>query len=165
MGIIVGTMRTQWRKWTAADAPPTGNDGAIDSEAERALRMFGAPEPGRFAESFNYRSPPGPGRRAARERARAPFTVFLPGLIIGGLAGYALTVDDPRSLMALPARAYAVFNGSPYYLNCAQARMFGAAPLYRGQPGYSKRLDTDHNGVACEPFFGKPPPPPAKGKH
>ena len=162
-GAIVDTMRARWRTWTAADAPPTGDDGAVDSEAERAIRMFGPPEPSSFAEPFHYQRPPGPDRRAARERARAPFTVFLPGLIIGGLVGYALTIDDPKTIMALPARAYSVLHGSPYYLNCAQARMMGAAPLYRGQPGYSKRLDTDGNGVACEPFFGTAPPAP--GKH
>jgi hypothetical protein len=29
-------------------------------------------------------------------------------------------------------------------------RAAGAAPLYRGQPGYSSRLDRDGDGVACE---------------
>jgi hypothetical protein len=36
-----------------------------------------------------------------------------------------------------------------YYKNCGQARKAGAAPLYRGQPGYSERLDKDGDGVAC----------------
>jgi hypothetical protein len=29
-------------------------------------------------------------------------------------------------------------------------RAAGAAPLYRGQPGYSSKLDRDGDGVACE---------------
>ena len=36
------------------------------------------------------------------------------------------------------------------YRNCREARAAGAAPLYRGQPGYSPRLDRDGDGVACE---------------
>ncbi len=155
---MAGTLRARWRKLTGADGPPT-DDAVIDSEAERAIRMFGAPEPDHFAPPYTY-LPPQPDRRAERERARAPYTVFLPGLAIGGLLGYAMTVDDPKTVKALPDRAYAVLRGSPYYLNCAHARLVGAAPLYKGQPGYSKRLDTDGNGVACEPFFGEAGPAP-----
>lgn len=36
------------------------------------------------------------------------------------------------------------------FTSCAQAREAGAAPLYRGDPGYSPRLDRDKDGVACE---------------
>lgn len=37
------------------------------------------------------------------------------------------------------------------YSSCAAARAAGAAPLYRGQPGYNPALDGDRDGVACEP--------------
>lgn len=37
-----------------------------------------------------------------------------------------------------------------YYKNCAAVRTAGKAPLYRGQPGYSTKLDRDRDGVACE---------------
>ena len=40
--------------------------------------------------------------------------------------------------------------GSVYYRNCAEARAAGAAPLYRGQPGYRPGLDRDGDGIACE---------------
>lgn len=36
------------------------------------------------------------------------------------------------------------------FASCAEARAAGAAPLYRGDPGYSERLDRDGDGVACE---------------
>ncbi|WP_328277712.1 excalibur calcium-binding domain-containing protein [Sphingobium sp.] len=36
------------------------------------------------------------------------------------------------------------------YPNCAAARAAGAAPLRRGDDGYSRRLDRDGDGVACE---------------
>ncbi|WP_026234508.1 thermonuclease family protein [Calidithermus timidus] len=39
---------------------------------------------------------------------------------------------------------------SAYYRNCTEARAAGAAPIYRGQPGYRKGLDRDGDGVACE---------------
>lgn len=40
--------------------------------------------------------------------------------------------------------------GSTYYANCAAARAAGAAPVMRGSPGYSARLDRDNDGVGCE---------------
>lgn len=36
------------------------------------------------------------------------------------------------------------------YRNCAAARDAGAAPIRRGDPGYSRRLDRDGDGIACE---------------
>lgn len=37
-----------------------------------------------------------------------------------------------------------------YYKNCSEARAAGAAPIYRGEPGYRKGLDRDNDGIACE---------------
>lgn len=37
-----------------------------------------------------------------------------------------------------------------YYANCSEARAAGAAPLFRGEPGYASHLDRDDDGVACE---------------
>ncbi|WP_246028030.1 excalibur calcium-binding domain-containing protein [Paenibacillus xylaniclasticus] len=37
-----------------------------------------------------------------------------------------------------------------YYKSCEAAKAAGAAPLYKGQPGYSTALDRDKDGVACE---------------
>ncbi|MGO4203669.1 DUF1524 domain-containing protein [Rhodococcus sp. TAF43] len=34
--------------------------------------------------------------------------------------------------------------------SCKEARAAGAAPLRRGEPGYSSKLDRDGDGVACE---------------
>lgn len=38
------------------------------------------------------------------------------------------------------------------YRNCREARAAGAAPLYRGQPGYGAHMDGDNDGIACEPI-------------
>lgn len=37
-----------------------------------------------------------------------------------------------------------------YFKNCAAAKAAGAAPLRRGHPGYSRALDRDGDGIACE---------------
>lgn len=36
-----------------------------------------------------------------------------------------------------------------YYTNCTQVINDGRWPLYAGQPGYSRLLDPDGDGVAC----------------
>ncbi|WP_205769681.1 excalibur calcium-binding domain-containing protein [Microvirga sp. KLBC 81] len=36
--------------------------------------------------------------------------------------------------------------------DCTMARRIGAAPLYKGFPGYRDWLDADRDGIACEPF-------------
>lgn len=37
-----------------------------------------------------------------------------------------------------------------HYANCSAARAAGAAPVRRGDPGYSPKLDRDGDGVGCE---------------
>ncbi len=59
-------------------------------------------------------------------------------------------VQPVRAVRAEPVRAAA-----PYYRNCDAARAAGAAPLYRGQPGYRTQMDGDGDGVACEPYRGR----------
>ncbi|WP_405737099.1 excalibur calcium-binding domain-containing protein [Streptomyces sp. NBC_01537] len=36
-----------------------------------------------------------------------------------------------------------------HYANCDAVRKAGAAPLHKGDPGYSSALDRDGDGVAC----------------
>ncbi|WP_318152636.1 excalibur calcium-binding domain-containing protein [Paenibacillus terricola] len=36
------------------------------------------------------------------------------------------------------------------YKNCTEVRAAGAAPLHKADPGYSRKLDRDGDGVACE---------------
>lgn len=60
----------------------------------------------------------------------------------------------PARLAAEPAAPAGPAAGI-YYRNCAEARAAGAAPLYRGQPGYRTGMDGDGDGVACEPYRGR----------
>lgn len=38
-----------------------------------------------------------------------------------------------------------------YFRGCAEAWAAGAAPIFRGQPGYRADMDGDGDGIACEP--------------
>jgi hypothetical protein len=46
-------------------------------------------------------------------------------------------------------RAFSSDNATAF-ASCAAARAAGAAPVRAGQPGYSRRLDRDGDGVGCE---------------
>lgn len=53
-------------------------------------------------------------------------------------------IEQPVPAVPAPAPARV------YYANCSEARAAGAAPIYEGQPGYSRKLDRDGDGIACE---------------
>lgn len=55
--------------------------------------------------------------------------------------------DEP----ARPARDRAGTASAVYYAGCNEARAAGAAPIYRGEPGYREDMDGDGDGIACEP--------------
>jgi Excalibur calcium-binding domain len=56
----------------------------------------------------------------------------------------------PPPLAESPAADTPTPSDNVYFANCADARGAGAAPLYRGDPGYRGGLDRDNDGVACE---------------
>ncbi|MBV7266694.1 excalibur calcium-binding domain-containing protein [Erythrobacter ani] len=60
---------------------------------------------------------------------------------------------NPRA--SRPVQEAQSIQGDVYYRNCDAARAAGAAPIYRGQPGYRSALDRDNDGVACEPYRGR----------
>jgi Excalibur calcium-binding domain/Protein of unknown function (DUF1524) len=55
----------------------------------------------------------------------------------------------PAPAPAAPADVPAGTPAAPF-ANCAAARAAGAAPLHRGDPGWSDSMDGDGDGVACE---------------
>jgi hypothetical protein len=57
-------------------------------------------------------------------------------------------------LSRTPAEIQAV-ERSVYYRSCNEARVAGAAPIYRGSPGYRGGMDGDSDGIACEPYRGR----------
>lgn len=55
-------------------------------------------------------------------------------------------VEKPEQLFPIqPATENAVT-----YANCAEVRAAGKAPLHKGDPGYSSKLDRDGDGIACQ---------------
>lgn len=57
---------------------------------------------------------------------------------------------EPPTTPPPPTEAPTTAAAAVYYANCDEARAAGAAPLHRGDPGYSSKLDRDDDGVACE---------------
>ena len=58
--------------------------------------------------------------------------------------------EEPAEEPAAPAPAPEPAPAPVHFSSCKQAREAGAAPLYRGDPGYNPKLDHDNDGVACE---------------
>lgn len=59
-----------------------------------------------------------------------------------GTPALAQPTVEPRSTV-VPTTAV-------FYKSCAEVRAAGKAPLHRGEPGYSRALDGNGDGVACE---------------
>jgi micrococcal nuclease len=74
-----------------------------------------------------------------------------------GGRGYAQASSrqEPRQAAPRATAAPETFSYARQYRSCREARAAGAAPMYRGQPGYSPSLDGDGDGIACEPYRGR----------
>lgn len=73
--------------------------------------------------------------------------LFIAGAIAVGIAGMPVAQAAPPTTTTSPSPTS---GGSAYYPNCRAACAAGAAPIYRGQPGYRSGLDRDNDGIACE---------------
>jgi hypothetical protein len=61
--------------------------------------------------------------------------------------------DGAAAMQAAPGAPLRAMSGSGSnfaFRNCAEARAAGAAPVRIGEPGYSRRLDRDGDGIGCE---------------
>ncbi|MCA1692377.1 MAG: excalibur calcium-binding domain-containing protein [Actinobacteria bacterium] len=59
---------------------------------------------------------------------------------------------EPKPVVTARPEPEPVVTGAPRraFANCTAARNAGAAPVYRGDPGYGSHLDRDDDGVGCE---------------
>jgi endonuclease G len=64
-----------------------------------------------------------------------------------GIASAPTAIAAPTTTSPSPAPTT---GSNVYYPNCKVACQAGAAPIYRGQPGYRPALDRDNDGIACE---------------
>ena len=55
-----------------------------------------------------------------------------------------------RPQVAAPTANPAAVSAPVSIRNCTHARELGVAPVRRGDPGYSRKLDRDGDGIACE---------------
>ena len=72
-------------------------------------------------------------------------------VIVGTQVAASSSPTSPAATSSGSGPTQPTSNGSSvYYANCTEVRNAGAAPIYRGQPGYRSALDRDGDGVACE---------------
>ena len=95
-------------------------------------------------------------RTMKRRRLLGRIRVHLSLMVLAALVSWGVIwAWDTRGEIGFSSRPEVrVWSGSSpvSYGNCAAARAAGAAPLYRGQPGYASHLDRDNDGIACEPY-------------
>lgn len=144
-----------WRWWPGRHQPSDRDIDPIAREKERALKLFGE-QP---AEDLHpYAPPPGPAQSARVADDRPPphtlqMTLVAIGILAGAMLGLLLLADDPDGVWQDARKGFVAVSGGMGYMNCAHARLVGAAPLKKGDKGYSKALDADGNGIACEPLI------------
>ena len=67
--------------------------------------------------------------------------------VSSGSPGRSASTATPAHIVDGPAGGGAA---TVSYANCSAARAAGAAPVYRGDPGYGRHLDRDGDGIGCE---------------
>lgn len=60
------------------------------------------------------------------------------------------TVTTTPGTSSAPPRDVPAGGPEPVYENCDEVRAAGAAPIYRGDPGFREKFDRDGDGVGCE---------------
>ncbi len=99
----------------------------------------------------------GPYRPAPSRRPPTGKPLSLPGVlgamaIVGAITFVAApTLQSPARTAAMSPATLEATEKSVYYAGCNEARAAGAAPIYRGSPGYRPEMDGDSDGIACEP--------------
>jgi hypothetical protein len=63
---------------------------------------------------------------------------------------YAVGSSSRSSAFVEPKDEEPVESGAIFIRNCSHARALGVAPVRAGEPGYSRKLDRDGDGVGCE---------------
>jgi hypothetical protein len=114
------------RVWRGTKLVKTVNANAT----ARRLTVTGLTNGVTYTMSVSARNSKGVGTSSARSAAVTP--------------GTATPKPTPKPAAA-PKPAPTVS-----YANCDAVRAAGKAPLFKGQPGYSTKLDRDRDGVACE---------------
>ena len=102
---------------------------------------------------------PAPADRVGGANARRFYWIFIAALLMlvvfetaaSSFMSQATGLKDVRDATPLSDTDRSAVEGNVYYPSCSAARAAGAAPIYEGQPGYRPELDSDSDGIACEP--------------
>lgn len=86
------------------------------------------------------------------KRQLAELAPLVLGIVIGAAAFAVFDQTYGEEAARAPEQVQSVSAPFQRFRNCDEARAAGVAPMRRGQPGYSPRLDADLDGVACEPY-------------
>jgi hypothetical protein len=92
-------------------------------------------------------------RRLGRKRVPKSVAVIVIGLVVVATLALVQGFGSPQGAPWL-SQAPQSQRTTPYR-NCAEARAAGEAPLARGHPRYGEHLDSDSDGWACEPYYGR----------
>jgi len=138
----------------STDATPPATDAGPPSITDTVPSVVAPPPP---AESIPDAQPPvlGPEPAPVVPRTAAPEPVARQPVARQPVPTQLTAtpqVPTPRTAAppADPRPAAESDRSSTSYANCAEVRAAGAAPIRRGDPGYSSKLDRDGDGVACE---------------
>lgn len=69
---------------------------------------------------------------------------------IDGMKSNLVTTEDTSDTINTYEEEDYASSNSVYFENCSAAKAAGAAPVRTGDPGYSRDLDRDGDGVGCE---------------
>lgn len=110
-----------------------------------------------MAARFPNRQGGRPRRNWSRQRRETRGEFIAGALTLWAAVAAAIWFGLPQVVavsqrMAMTPEQRAAVEQSVYYRNCDAARAAGAAPIYRGQPGYREQMDGDSDGIACEPY-------------
>ena len=109
---------------------------------------------------------PPSSRRTYRNVPRRSINLLVGAGLVGAIAGVGsvATTSEGRHTIIATATDIGIATGmarersakeGDYWSRCDDARAVGAAPIYRGEPGYREGLDADNDGIACEPYRGQ----------
>jgi colicin import membrane protein len=154
---------------TSSDTPAT-TDAAAEAAAAQAAAAATAAAEAAATEAAATEAAAAAAEKAAAETAAQATADAAAAKVLADAAAAKATADAAaakkaksaaaaRSQAAAAAAAASAAAAPPpppppaasvYYANCDAVRAAGAAPILRGQPGYSSKLDRDGDGIGCE---------------
>ena len=139
---------------SAGDADPPRETRATDTAADRAQALSQTRPPGTTAPQEKATTPQEEateeGGAAEQEGAAEPTPSAKPKPKPEPTATKTKTAKKTKPKPKPRPTKTKTKPAEVYYANCAAVRAAGADPIRAGDPGYSRKLDRDGDGVGCE---------------